>query len=362
MKFGKEFSSQMIHEWEDAYMDYNTLKKILKKNFLLNQKRKDPSHLVAETNRAGLKRRISLYRAFSGLLTSNNNNNDSFKKVVEEEDVVLVTSFREEKISEAEGGGEGEGGGHYHRATPFLTSIVGDVSDSEFMFFEELDGEFDKVVNFYKKKVDEVLVEAEGLNKQMDAFIALRLRVEDPSIASFGGTLHQVIGPLEMDAISEVEMTEGKSIDADIESKEEEISEISQKGNRRNVEIKGFRPAPLDVLNHVKIIVDPQTPVSTIKAILPTSSGMSFSKVELKKAEQQMTVAFVEFHRKLRLLKRYSFLNQLAFSKIMKKYDKTTSRNASKAYMEMVDKSDLGSSDVVSYQTFSPKFSGNWVF
>jgi hypothetical protein len=48
-----------------------------------------------------------------------------------------------------------------------------------------------------------------------------------------------------------------------------------------------------------------------------------------------------------------SFLNQLGFSKIMKKYDKITSRNASKAYLEMVDKSDLGSSDVVSYEPFS---------
>ncbi|KAL7260655.1 hypothetical protein ACSBR1_006342 [Camellia fascicularis] len=42
-----------------------------------------------------------------------------------------------------------------------------------------------------------------------------------------------------------------------------------------------------------------------------------------------------------------SLLNMLAFSKIMKKYDKTTSRNASKAYLKMVDNSYLGSFDEV---------------
>ncbi|CAL5437705.1 unnamed protein product [Camellia sinensis] len=41
-----------------------------------------------------------------------------------------------------------------------------------------------------------------------------------------------------------------------------------------------------------------------------------------------------------------NFLNMLAFSKIMKKYDKT-SRNASKAYLKMVHNSYLGSSDEV---------------
>ena len=30
MKFGKEFVSQMVPEWEEAYMDYNCLKATLK--------------------------------------------------------------------------------------------------------------------------------------------------------------------------------------------------------------------------------------------------------------------------------------------------------------------------------------------
>ena len=42
----------------------------------------------------------------------------------------------------------------------------------------------------------------------------------------------------------------------------------------------------------------------------------------VRRVEEKLRRAFVEFYQKLRLLKSYSFLNALAFSKIMKKYDK----------------------------------------
>ncbi|KAI3722417.1 hypothetical protein L2E82_33455 [Cichorium intybus] len=104
----------------------------------------------------------------------------------------------------------------------------------------------------------------------------------------------------------------------------------------------------LEILNSVKINVKPESAISTLKNILDGSkSDLSFSKRELRNAQTKLKQAFVEFHRKLRLLKCYSFLNQLAFSKIMKKYDKITSRNKSKAYVEMVENSYLGQSDEV---------------
>lgn len=39
-------------------------------------------------------------------------------------------------------------------------------------FFKRLDDEFNKVVKFYKGEVDEVMKEADVLNKQMDDLIA----------------------------------------------------------------------------------------------------------------------------------------------------------------------------------------------
>ncbi|KAL6551580.1 hypothetical protein OROGR_007734 [Orobanche gracilis] len=111
---------------------------------------------------------------------------------------------------------------------------------------------------------------------------------------------------------------------------------------------ENFRPASLEILDHVKINVDPDTPVSTLKNVIMSSiTDLSFSKEEFRKAEEKLRLAFVEFYQELRLLKSYCFLNMLAFSKIMKKYDKITSRSASKAYLEMVDESYIGSSDEV---------------
>ncbi|KAM7268614.1 hypothetical protein ACFE04_010780 [Oxalis oulophora] len=216
------------------------------------------------------------------------------------------------------------------------------LGEFELLFFEELDFEYKKVVDFYKEKVGEILNEAEDLNKQMDALIALRLKVENPVIPQTAST--------------EVEISAETSVDIEIQEeddKEKKIDEKAEKGHSHRgkiIEINGFRPASLTVLNRIKISTDPLTPISTItiRAILPRSDyKLSFSHLELNKAEKRITQAFVEFHYRLRLLKRYRFLNQLAFSKIMKKYDKVTSRNESKAYMQMVDDSDLGSSDLV---------------
>ncbi|CAM8996744.1 unnamed protein product [Rhodiola kirilowii] len=122
-----------------------------------------------------------------------------------------------------------------------------------------------------------------------------------------------------------------------------------KKGKENKGRTVGFRPAPLEVLDNVKINLVPDTPVTTLKGmVLDSKLELSYNKGELRKAEQLMTHAFIEFHKRLRLSKSYSFLNILGFSKIMKKYDKITARNAAKDYMEMVEKSYLGSSDDIS--------------
>lgn len=272
-----------------------------------------------------LKRRLTLYRAFSGL----NNLRGSPRK--SDDEVILVSSEQN------------------HYQTMFLRSSE-EGGEIELEFFRKLDDEFNKVVKFYKDKVEEMKTEAGELSKQMDALIALRIRVDKPRVAAaqFGGgggggeapaTVIASVngvkqGGVHLDAIQEVEMS----------SEGEEV--MRAKKNKRDM--SRFRPASLDVLDHVKINVEPDTPVSTLRNMIGNSkSDLSFSKDELSKAEEKLRQAFTEFYQQLRLLKSYCFLNMLAFSKIMKKYDKITSRGASKAYLEMVDSSYLGTSDEV---------------
>ena len=109
-----------------------------------------------------------------------------------------------------------------------------------------------------------------------------------------------------MAVIQEVEMSsEGHLGDEKQEDNVEKACDHS-KTNGHKVKIKGFRPASIEILDHVKINFTPETPVSTLKGILMSSnSDFSFSRKELRKAEEQMTQAFIEFYQKLRLLKSY---------------------------------------------------------
>ncbi|XP_059670362.1 phosphate transporter PHO1 homolog 9-like [Cornus florida] len=348
MKFGKEFTSQMVQEWQGAYMDYNSLKILLKN--VLQFRQRNATTTVAATPRGSLARRVSLYRAFSGLTSRYR----ASPRKDNEDEVILMQEERSE--------------GNLYK-TMFLRSSE-DGGEYELVFFRRLDDEFNKVVKFCKEKVEEVMEEAEELDKQMDALIALRVKVERPVLGLKGAQKIHIAthgsasispesispqtppingrkpGKAPMDAIQEVEMSSEGTLQAEKTPTTEPKSIDRETADKEKTNIKGFRPVSLQVLDHVKINLAPETPVSTLKHVLMRStSDLSFSKVELRKVEEQMTQAFIEFHGRLRLLKSFCFLNLLAFSKIMKKYDKITSRNASKAYLEMVDKSYLGSSE-----------------
>ncbi|GMJ10489.1 hypothetical protein like AT1G26730 [Hibiscus trionum] len=263
MKFGKEFASQMVPEWQAAYMDYTSLKILLKQIQHGKQKTRQPD------TPARLRRASTLYRAFSGLLQRQNQRVSSFKNEDTENEAILVNFC------------EGSGSGKYE--TIFLMTAE-EGGECEQQFFRRLDNELNKVDKFYRSKVKEAMEEAQTLSKQMDAFIAFRVKVD--KVPAKYDHIHTSPGMIAMNVF------EGESQSYD-------------------------------------------------------STGLNFSKENLKKIEKQLKKVFLEFYNKLRLLKNYSFMNILAFSKIMKKYDKISSRRASKNYMRTVDNSYFGSSDEV---------------
>ncbi|TKY65157.1 Phosphate transporter PHO1-like 9 [Spatholobus suberectus] len=334
MKFGKEFASQMVPEWEEAYMDYNSLKTTLKQ--MSRFRELNESAPMASTPKGSLKRRLTLYRAFSGLTATQRGS-----PRMNEDEVILVRAE------------EGEGSEGLYQTMFLKPSEEG--AEQDLVFFKKLDHEFNKVNNFYKKMVKEVVEEAEELSKQMNVLIALRIKVDKVGFrnltsnrTSTSTSMNHHINiarhghsRVHMDVIHEVEMSNGRHLE------DRNGNYVEQTTSETTVE--GFRPASLEILDHVKInMTTPETPISTIKGLLSSSeSDQSFSKKELGKAEEQISIALKEFYHKLRLLKSYSFLNLLAFSKIMKKYDKVSSRNASKDYLKMVDSSYVGSSDEV---------------
>ncbi|KAL4578256.1 hypothetical protein LXL04_014376 [Taraxacum kok-saghyz] len=289
MKFGKEFKQQKVPEWIEAYMDYNGLKRIL--HVIRQCKQLDEPPTPIRTSQQGL----SLYRPFSGL-DVRSNSDESTSDI--EDQVIAVETVRQDDTTEV-----------------YNTNFLMSPEQSEVTFFEKLDHELNKVNTFYREKVEEVINEAASLNKQMNALIALRIKVEQPDISKCH--IQRNSGPLG--------------------------SSNMKSPNRYKSE------KPLDVLDRVKINNTLESPMSTIRSVLNDSKDkdLSFKKEELKEAEGRLKVVFIEFYRKLHLLKHYSYVNLLAFSKIMKKYEKITLRRAARSYMKIVDDSYIGNSDEV---------------
>ncbi|KAJ6689967.1 hypothetical protein OIU85_006271 [Salix viminalis] len=356
MKFGKEFSVQMVHEWQEAYMDYDFLKALLKEVQSFQLKTKPPA-----ANPVGLKRTLSLYRAFSGMTQRNSDYTPTSPSSPDiEKQPILVNPVSVD--------------GSQSYQTTFLMPTVGG-GEYELLFFRRLDDEFNKVDRFYRSKVEEVLKEHEMLNKQMDALIAFRIKVENPTgwsdrtaditrlasdVAASTATLAASTpsgarasrrGQQVMNVIDEGSITREQSDESNhgkVEKESDNTIQVEEVQKPKRM-IRTFRPASLEILDNVKINNTVATPRSTIKNFLkvPQQTELKFTRENLRKVEEQLKGAFVEFYHKLRLIKSYSFLNTLALSKIMKKYDKITTRNASKYYMKMVDNSYLGSSDEV---------------
>ncbi|KAL5722932.1 hypothetical protein ACHQM5_006389 [Ranunculus cassubicifolius] len=322
MKFGKEFESQMVPEWQEAYMDYNYLKSLLKDIQLFTLRNKQT------VTPQSLNRRSTLYRAFSGLtrrnsikLDNNNTNSAAGNEGGDVEDQVILVSLVKPKGSE----------GVYE--TMFLMSSD-EGGHNELAFFRSLDHEFNKVDRFYRRKVEEVVEEATFLNKQMDALIAFRIKVESSG--------RKADLSAEMNHLASEVATSAATVSASAPS--------GSKAFDKSRSIKRNSTDSDMILNRVKMNKTNETPYSTIKSILKVDKekkGLNFRRESLRKIEYQLKLVFIEFYQKLRLLKSYRFLNLLAFSKILKKYDKVSSRNASKSYMNVVDNSYIGSSDEV---------------
>ncbi|XP_051122445.1 phosphate transporter PHO1 homolog 3-like isoform X2 [Andrographis paniculata] len=341
MKYGKEFMSQMVPEWQEAYLNYNHLKIQLKEIQDVNPPPPPPPAP------AGLRRDLTLYRAFSGL--TNKSPLSPAKSTREHHhhhhhhhlhhhhhhQVIIVKNV-------------GEVGAEQYETTYLEEAEHGGLSHTA--FFEKLDQEFNKVLKFYKQKVEEVRAEALGLTKQMHALIAFRVKVENPQgwkdslqessnlasgIAASAAALNattpssaRVERTITIDEIDEESATDTSDDNKDVEQIDAHTS-VSGAAAKR--------PASLEVLDRVKL-----------HEKIEREKELKFSRRNLRKAEEQLKQAFTEFYHKLMLLRSYSFHNVMAISKILKKYDKVTSKNASKTYMEVVDNSHLGSSDEVS--------------
>ncbi|KAG4402030.1 hypothetical protein GLYMA_02G110600v4 [Glycine max] len=317
MTFKKDFKQQMVPEWEKEYMDYEGLKRILKE--IKNSKQ--------ATHNRSLHHRLRLERAFSGIHLQGSNH----QREGDIEDQVIEVKTLEQ-----------DGSRQLYKTN--FQKFDEEGGEVEARLFQKLDEELNKVNAFYKDQVEAAQHEVTLLSKQMEALVALRVKVKSPDTG-----LKQIISSPEetMDESHQQKDSMVGPEDNPLQQANRNTHHEEQAEANNNYITKD----PLEILEHVKVDNVPQSPISTIKKAFTDSSDneLSFSKEELRKVEEQLRLVFVEFYQKLLHLKDYSFMNLSAFSKIMKKYEKHTSRAASAAYMTVVDNSYVGSSDEVNF-------------
>ncbi|KAH9709655.1 phosphate transporter PHO1 [Citrus sinensis] len=290
MKFGKEFAAQMVPEWQEAYMDYEYLKALLKE--IQRFKRRNRAAAAPGGVGAGagrLKRKMTLYKAFSGLTQKHNDPmspSSASSSDIESQSAILVNSVSRD-------------GNHRYETTFLMSSDEG--GEYELVYFRRLDDEFNKVDKFCRAKVQEVEKDAAILNKQMDAFIAFSIKVENPQGIWVDKSVELEMTRLASDvAASTAELSIStparartsrrdqhmdvieESIHGLSDETSDDSNDINKECNHTMIKLQNVvqakippvsiktnnRPDPLEVLDRVKITNTLETPRSTIKGFL----------------------------------------------------------------------------------------------
>ncbi|KAG5591937.1 hypothetical protein H5410_042451 [Solanum commersonii] len=292
MKFGKEFKDQMVPEWSEASMDYGGLK-----------------HLLKDINHFNTHRKVDIEN--------------------QESEIGKIQHKNSMKLSNGK------------------LFIPAEMGQNEKSFFEKLDNELEKVNRFYKDIVEEAKGEADELAKQMEALIALRKKVKEKDTKGDKAASSKVTSPSR--ASSEAGKDQLNFKEEVDKFGENIIKPASSSRENKDPSLGEHGRTPSDVLECVKIQNTSNNPKSLVERLLlgTKERECSFSQEELKEVEEKLKKAFVEFYQKLRRLNQYSFMNLSAFSVILEKYEKITSRKVMRSYMKIVDNSYIGSSDEV---------------
>ncbi|XP_065861855.1 phosphate transporter PHO1 [Euphorbia lathyris] len=333
VKFSKQLEAQLIPEWKEAFVNYWQLKKQIKK-IKLSQIPKQPPQLDHEFGRSirFLAHKFSKTFFCSGDASS---------------EIIQVRS------KTMEGGNEDV---YYQTELLQLFSEEDEVK----VFFERLDDELNKVNQFYKAREMELLERGTLLNKQLDILTDLkRLLTNRRRKPGFLPPSNSWSSSPRNSDFSETTNESSNETNGEASETEEVIASLEKNGvsfinsATRSKSKKGSTKMAL------RIDVPATNPTRTISAITsmlwedlvnnPKKEGPTdfVNRKKIQCAEKMIRGAFVELYRGLGLLKTYSSLNMLAFTKILKKFDKVSNQQASASYLKAVKRSHFISSDKV---------------
>ncbi|XP_057783527.1 phosphate transporter PHO1-like [Salvia miltiorrhiza] len=328
VKFSKELEAQLIPEWKDAFLNYWQLKKHIKK-IKLATKSKHAQHSHCDFGRSIFDPIRSLAGKISAAAVHKCTQNNQMKSKIS------IIGEDEEEVDETE-----------HAQ---LFSEEYEVK----LFFEILDDELKKVNEFYTEKESEFVERGELLNKQLQILLNLkrvlsaRRHRKIPPPKTGGGDSGVLSTP---DSPSWRRNSDFSECGTD-EATDDVIAALEKNGVKFDYSSKpkkGMKPKIT-----MRIDIPATTPARTISAVtsmlredLPKKREC-INTNKIQSAEKMIRGAFVELYRGLGLLKTYSSLNMVAFTKILKKFDKVSNQQASADYLKRVKRSDFITSDKV---------------
>ncbi|KAL0927597.1 hypothetical protein M5K25_001783 [Dendrobium thyrsiflorum] len=344
VKFSRELEAQLIPEWKDAFVNYRQLKKQVKKIKISLHPRLDSDASTAgdeEIPSFG----ISIFDGFRALAAGFSSTS--------------TRGHRDLSIS-----------GDDDRAEEVEPVECRDVEEKS--FFNKLEKELEKVNKFYETKEREFCERGEALNKQLQILLDLKKILDEHyrrrqqsrcSSPSQGAFLDRFNSAPISDRTSETDEPVSDSSTSPAISEEVisalERNGISFVGSAKSKAKKGAKPKAATM----RIDIPATTPGKTISAITSMvwedlvngarkegecgGGGDYISRRKIQCAEKMIRGAFVELYRGLGLLKNYSSLNMIAFTKILKKYDKVSKKQASSGYLKKVKRSHFVNSDKV---------------
>ncbi|OAY28126.1 phosphate transporter PHO1 [Manihot esculenta] len=334
VKFSKELEAQLIPEWKEAFVNYWQLKKHIKKIKLSKKPQQPNKHDFG----------LSIFDfipSFPIKFSLNFFRSDTKTEIIQVRSKTM----------------DDDDGEIYH--TELLQLFFQE--DEIRVFFERLDEELNKVNQFYKATESEFLQRGELLNKQLQILFDLkqvlnnrRRKPVDTGVfnPSSWSSSHRNPG-----TIKESNDNSGESSETD------EIIAVLEK-NGVNL-INSATRSKTKKGNHKKMALRIDIPASTPRRTISAFASMLcwedlfnnpqnaaapqhlINKKKIQYAEKMIRGGFVELYRGLQLLKTYSSLNMVAFTKILKKFDKVSNQQTSASYLKAVKRSHFISSDKV---------------
>ncbi|XP_048235124.1 phosphate transporter PHO1 isoform X2 [Ricinus communis] len=228
------------------------------------------------------------------------------------------------------------------------------------VFFEKLDEELNKVNQFYKARESELLERGEVLNKQLEILLDLKQILNSRRGKLNTGNFPPSWSSSPRNSDYSETTVESNNNPEDSSETDEVIAALEKKGvhfiNSATARSKTKKGKPKMAM---RIDIPATTPTRTISAITsmlwedlvnnPKKEGPGdfINRKKIQCAEKMIRGAFVELYRGLGLLKTYSSLNMVAFTKILKKFDKVSNQQTSASYLKVVKRSHFISSDKV---------------